>query len=74
MTQSYTLTVACPDRPGIVHAVSGAILAGEGNILDSRQFDDPETRLLFLRMVFAAAGDAAVGGAMAELAKDFGFD
>lgn len=40
MTEELVLTISCPDRPGIVHAVSGAIVEFEGNILESQQFDD----------------------------------
>ena len=34
------LTLSCPDRPGIVHAVSGFLAARNCNILDSQQFGD----------------------------------
>jgi formyltetrahydrofolate deformylase len=74
MANSHILTLTCPDRPGIVHAVSGAIFDGGGNILDSRQFDDAETGLFFLRMVFAAADAAPVRAVMAGLADDFALD
>ena len=37
----FVLTLSCPDRPGIVAAVSG-LLAGRGcNIIESQQFGDP---------------------------------
>ena len=48
----YVLTLSCPDRPGIVAAVS-AFLAQDGqNILDAQQFDDVETGRFFMRVVF----------------------
>jgi len=37
-TPRYALTLSCPDRPGIVHAVSGALLAAGGNITESQQY------------------------------------
>ena len=52
MSQSFTLTITCPDRPGIVQRVSGMILDNGGNILDSSQFGDCETGMFFMRVVF----------------------
>ena len=44
------LTLTCPDRVGIVHAVSG-LLAGAGcNIEESQQFADPRTKRFFMRV------------------------
>lgn len=48
----FILTLACPDRRGIVHHVSGRLLAHEGNILDAQQFGDEETGQFFLRVHF----------------------
>jgi formyltetrahydrofolate deformylase len=57
---SYVLTIVCPDRPGIVHAVTGFLVESSGNILESQQFDDvPEDRF-FMRVLFAVS-DPAVG-------------
>jgi formyltetrahydrofolate deformylase len=44
------LTLSCPDQPGIVHAVAGAIVVSGGNIVESQQFGDPDTGRFFLRM------------------------
>ena len=42
MTKRFTLTLSCPDAPGLVAAVSG-FLANHGcNILESQQFNDRE--------------------------------
>ena len=46
------LTLTCPDRPGIVHAVSGFLLAQNGNILEAAQFDDAGTGVFFMRVCF----------------------
>ncbi len=51
MPHRHVLTLLCPDRPGIVFAVSGALLELQGNIVDSAQFGDPDTGLFCLRMV-----------------------
>jgi formyltetrahydrofolate deformylase len=48
----YILTLSCPDRPGIVHAVSGALLDVDGNILENSQYDDLESGLFTMRTRF----------------------
>ena len=55
----FVLTLSCPDRPGIVSAVSTFLAQNGQNILDAQQFDDIETRKFFMRVVFTAA-DLAV--------------
>jgi formyltetrahydrofolate deformylase len=56
----YVLTLSCPDRPGIVSAVSTFLAHNGQNILDAQQFGDIETGHFFMRVVFTAA-DLAVG-------------
>ena len=51
-TNDYILTLSCPDRMGIVHRVSGLLLAHEGNIIDAQQFGDEQTGRFFLRVHF----------------------
>jgi formyltetrahydrofolate deformylase len=51
----YVLTLSCPDRPGIVSAVSTYLANSGQNILDAQQFDDVETSKFFMRVVFTAA-------------------
>ena len=36
----YVLTLSCPDRTGIVHAVAGYLLRAGCNVPDSQQFGD----------------------------------
>ncbi|HVL53436.1 MAG TPA: formyltetrahydrofolate deformylase [Vitreimonas sp.] len=48
------LTLSCPDRRGIVHAVTGLIAERGGNIVDSQQFGDPDASTFFMRVHFAA--------------------
>jgi formyltetrahydrofolate deformylase len=52
------LTLSCPDRPGIVAAVSAFLFNKGQNILDAQQFDDVETGRFFMRVVFEAATSA----------------
>ena len=44
------LTLSCPDRPGIVHAVTGALLGEGANITESQQYHSPDTGTFFLRV------------------------
>ncbi|WP_427914309.1 formyltetrahydrofolate deformylase [Ramlibacter sp. MMS24-I3-19] len=53
MTNAYILTLSCPDRTGIVHAVSGFLLERGGNIEEAAQYNDPDTGLFFMRVQFA---------------------
>lgn len=46
------LTLSCPDRPGVVHAISGFLLARGGNIEEAAQFNDHDTGLFFMRVQF----------------------
>jgi formyltetrahydrofolate deformylase len=73
MPAHYVLTLSCPDRPGIVHAVSGYLFGQGGNILESQQFDDLESGRFFMRLVFAvdAPVDALRAG-FAPLAAQLG--
>ncbi|WP_425310172.1 formyltetrahydrofolate deformylase [Ammonicoccus fulvus] len=38
----WVLTLVCADRPGIVHTVSGAVVAASGNIVELQQFSSAE--------------------------------
>jgi len=53
MTYAYILTLSCPDRMGIVHAVSGFLLERQGNIEEAAQYNDHDTGLFFMRVQFA---------------------
>jgi formyltetrahydrofolate deformylase len=55
----YVLTLSCPDRPGIVSAVSTFLAHNGQNILDAQQFSDVGDNRFFMRVVFTAA-DLAV--------------
>lgn len=53
MNHAYILTLSCPDRMGIVHAVSGFLLQHGGNIEEAGQYNDHDTGLFFMRVQFA---------------------
>ena len=68
----WVLTLSCPDRPGIVHAVAGLLADHGGNITESQQFGDPLTGLFFMRVqVTSTASRADLEQALAELAARF---
>jgi formyltetrahydrofolate deformylase len=46
----WVLSLVCRDEPGIVHAVSGAIVAAGGNITESQQFSSADTGRFFMRL------------------------
>src|SRR6478672_4435778 len=74
----YVLTLSCPDRPGIVSAVSTFLAHNGQNILDAQQFDDVETRKFFMRVVFTAAdlvvALAGLQTGFTPIAERFGMD
>ncbi|MDT8990813.1 formyltetrahydrofolate deformylase [Curvibacter sp. APW13] len=55
MDASYILTLSCPDRLGLVHAVSGFLLEHDGNIEEAAQYNDHDTGLFFMRVQFSCA-------------------
>jgi formyltetrahydrofolate deformylase len=66
------LTLSCPDRPGIVHAVSGFLATRECNILDSQQYGSPVTSTFFLRVHFDSPVDEdRLRAEFVELATSF---
>ncbi len=70
MTTTYILNLSCPDKPGIVHAVSGLLLQHGANIEEAAQHNDPQTGLFFMRVQFAStAGQAELGAALQALAS-----
>ena len=70
--QHWVLTLSCPDRPGIVHAVAGLLAEHGGNITESQQFGDPLSGLFFMRVqVESASPRAELSGALTELASRF---
>jgi formyltetrahydrofolate deformylase len=70
----YILNLSCPDRQGIVHAVSGFLLERQGNIEEAAQYNDPDTGLFFMRVQFAcsAVAKADLQQQLAALAERFG--
>lgn len=57
--ESYVLALSCPDRIGIVTAVSGALADHGYNILESKQFDDRLSGRFFMRVEVEALRPAS---------------
>jgi formyltetrahydrofolate deformylase len=72
----YVLTLSCPDRPGIVAAVSTLLAQRGGNIVESQQFGDQATCRFFMRVQFTVAGGQAddLRAALAGLAPEFSLE
>ncbi|MCX5110225.1 formyltetrahydrofolate deformylase [Streptomyces sp. NBC_00378] len=58
--EQYVLTLSCPDKKGIVHAVSSYLFMTGCNIEDSQQFGDHDTGLFFMRVHFSADAPVTV--------------
>jgi len=58
-TTHWILTLVCADQPGIVHAISGAIVQAAGNITESQQFSSADTGTFFMRLQVESSIDAA---------------
>ncbi|MFB8208189.1 formyltetrahydrofolate deformylase [Streptomyces sp. NPDC056010] len=64
----YVLTLSCPDKQGIVHAVSSYLFMTGCNIEDSQQFGDHDTGLFFMRVHFSAGTPVTVDKLRASFA------
>ncbi|MGO1480513.1 MAG: formyltetrahydrofolate deformylase [Brachybacterium sp.] len=71
----FVLTVVCADAPGIVHAVTGAIVEIGGNISESRQFESGTTHRFYLRLqVLTPATLEEFETALAPAVEQFGLE
>jgi formyltetrahydrofolate deformylase len=70
------LTLSCPDRRGIVKAVSGLLADNGCNILDSAQFNDVDTGAFYMRVHFAdeTGGGRDFADKFGKLATEFAMD
>jgi len=74
----YVLTLSCPNRTGIVYAVSKFLFEHGCNITDSGQFDDLATGRFFMRVAFDALDGKqscdSLRGEFEAVAQEFGMD
>jgi formyltetrahydrofolate deformylase len=77
MPHSFTLTLTCAQRPGIVHAVSSFLLQQNCDISEHKQFDDTENGAFFLRTSFVPTDEVdteALTSSFQETATEFGMN
>ena len=68
----WVLTLVCEDRPGIVHAISGAIVEAQGNITESHQFTSEDTGRFFMRLqIESPATQSELESKIASVTKEF---
>jgi formyltetrahydrofolate deformylase len=75
MSAEYVLTLSCPDRPGVVAAVSGLLARHGCNITESQQFGDLGANRFFMRVQFS--GEPSIDelrAVFAALSPEFGMD
>jgi formyltetrahydrofolate deformylase len=71
----WVLTFVCADRPGIVHAVSGAVVESGGNITESQQFSSSDTGRFFMRLqVESEAGREVFAAALAPVVERYAME
>ncbi|KAF2427529.1 Formyltetrahydrofolate deformylase [Tothia fuscella] len=71
----HILTLSCPDKPGIVHSVTGLLAKENLNILDSQQFSDPVSKKFFMRVHFGHVDSTdAISSPFSALAKEMQMD
>jgi formyltetrahydrofolate deformylase len=70
--RSWILVLSCPDRPGIVHAVTGVLAGLGGNITESQQFGDQGSGLFHMRVqVDVPVSEDELRDAFAPVAQQF---
>jgi formyltetrahydrofolate deformylase len=70
----YVLTLSCPNKPGIVAGVSAYLFGESCNILDAQQYDDTQSNVFFMRVVFNLVGETPfekISAGFGDLAKTF---
>lgn len=74
-TARYTLTLSCPDQPGIVHSVAGALVSAGCNITESQQYGSDESGTFFMRVALTTtAAQPALETHLAPVAESFGME
>ena len=72
MPNHSVITFSCPDRPGIVYAITGAIVGTDGNITELQQYSSPDTGMFFMRVqVESDAGPKDLEASLAPVAEQF---
>jgi formyltetrahydrofolate deformylase len=68
----YVLTLRCPDQPGIIRAFAEGVVQAQGNIIDNKQYTDPDTGTFCMRTEVDSTLDApTVRGLIATALEGF---
>ena len=62
----FVLSLSCPDRPGIVHRVSGFLVENGANILEAAQFNDVGSDRFFMRVQFECSEAGLTAATLTE--------
>lgn len=65
------VTLDCTDRPGIVHAITGGIVAAGGNITELQQFSSPDSGHFFTRIEVTGAESQELHQAVQSATEGF---
>ena len=57
LMERYVVTLRCVDAPGVIHAMSSALLGTQSNILEQAQYTDEATGLFSMRTRFETPQD-----------------
>lgn len=68
MDKTFILTLSCDDQPGLVTKTTGFLFENGANILDAQQYNDVDTSLFFIRIVFDLSSNDII---IDELRKAF---
>nr|WP_308113559.1 formyltetrahydrofolate deformylase [Arthrobacter sp. ISL-30] len=67
----FVLTLACPERPGIVRAITGFLADRGFDIVEHQQFDDHVSGKLYLRTAFTGSGIVPTEATAESLTTEF---
>lgn len=76
----WVLTLNCPDRSGIVHAITGVVAQAQGNITELQQFSSTDSGRFFMRLQVQSglfdrdAFESALAPIAAELRAEWNLD
>lgn len=69
--EHWVLTFVCPDQPGIVHAISGAVVETNGNITESKQFTSESNKFFMRLQIESSVSRQIFEEAIGKIAKEY---
>ena len=69
--EHWVLTFVCPDKPGIVHAISGAVVQAQGNITESKQFTSESNNFFMRLQIESSISKSEFEAIIQEIADDY---